>query len=573
MVNELYSLIGVNSCIFLAIILFINTRHQSTSRKERYFNMLVIFSISFAIVDLTWGYIAGGLLLTSEFIRVASTLFYLFAALAAYTWCFFVMYYNGIQNRIKYRVVTNIFLTLPLLALIAILIINWDTGILFYTTENGLYARGDDTTVLIVYSLHFFYYISAFAMTFIGQFFMENISLSRVLTIASFTAIPILTGIMQMRHADEPYYTIGFTLSCFTFFVFDVSSERDIYKKRMQQDYQKKILDSCNSILLEEATPMQNINRLLTRLGEYYNSERAYIFELSEDEEYINNTYEWCKEDIPSLADTQQNVPYELAEPWFQKFEEVGDFYITNLEKEYAPSTKFYQILKPFNLHSIITTPLVIGGKMIGFVGVGNPEVLQNDFTIIRTISIYLSSELLRLRTLVSTEKKSDIEINRLKLDKLTGLNTKPTGFELMDEYLHEKPRKETYAILFIDLDKFKEINDSYGHLVGDEILTKLGNIIQSNCREEDIATRFGGDEFLILLKNLKAPFVAEEKAKKIQADIEKAFRNKEYDISCSIGITFTAARKLSGVIDEADKALYSVKNSQRGLIRFYSEE
>jgi diguanylate cyclase (GGDEF)-like protein len=133
----------------------------------------------------------------------------------------------------------------------------------------------------------------------------------------------------------------------------------------------------------------------------------------------------------------------------------------------------------------------------------------------------------------------------------------------------------ESYALLFIDLDRFKEINDTGGHAAGDETLRRLGNLLKKHLRANDTAARMGGDEFAVLLPGCP-PHRAEVVAEKILADIEK-FRLPWDDGNCfqlgaSIGVAYSEAgvQDAVAVLRAADAACYAAKTGGRGRIEVY---
>ena len=147
-----------------------------------------------------------------------------------------------------------------------------------------------------------------------------------------------------------------------------------------------------------------------------------------------------------------------------------------------------------------------------------------------------------------------------LDLDKLTGLFNQSALAARMEASMGFEG-----VVAVCDMDNFKDINDRYGHLVGDEILRNIGHLLRSSIRiEEDEAFRWGGDEFVMLFKN-QQPGVAARR----MADIEtrlREFRVRGFGtlaISFSWGISEVQGRPLRVALDEADRAMYSLKRSR----------
>jgi len=150
-----------------------------------------------------------------------------------------------------------------------------------------------------------------------------------------------------------------------------------------------------------------------------------------------------------------------------------------------------------------------------------------------------------------------------LDLDRLTGLMNQAALTTRI-----ETPGGFDCVVAVCDMDNFKDINDRYGHLVGDEILRNIGNLLQTSIRHEDEAFRWGGDEFVILFHNQR-----DEVARRRMADLEmrlRAFRLRGYGalpISFSWGTAEAHHRPLREALDEADRNMYGLKRARSGVI------
>ncbi len=150
-------------------------------------------------------------------------------------------------------------------------------------------------------------------------------------------------------------------------------------------------------------------------------------------------------------------------------------------------------------------------------------------------------------------------------LDEKTGLyNNKFFNTELEMEIEKAQRGKQKLSLVIIDIDYFKKVNDEYGHIKADDLLYKLAKVIQKQIRKSDIAARFGGEEFFILL-----PETNLEKAKKVAVRLRNAIHNdkilKRYKITVSGGITqFKTKDNKKKFKSWADKALYQAKKSGR---------
>lgn len=154
------------------------------------------------------------------------------------------------------------------------------------------------------------------------------------------------------------------------------------------------------------------------------------------------------------------------------------------------------------------------------------------------------------------TKKDLIEELNKYKklslLDHLTGLyNRRKLDIDIKYYRKLIKRYKENYELVLIDMDKFKEINDTKGHLKGDKILQKVANILKTNIRETDSAYRLGGDEFIVILRDLYASSCMNR--------LKTVFRNK--NIKLSMGC---ASLSDENAIKKADKAMYYIKRRKQ---------
>lgn len=145
----------------------------------------------------------------------------------------------------------------------------------------------------------------------------------------------------------------------------------------------------------------------------------------------------------------------------------------------------------------------------------------------------------------------------------------------LSETLLYAKQHNTMFAIMFLDLDQFKYINDSFGHEMGDLLLQKVSHRFQSMMRKGDILARLGGDEFGILLESITELDNAAFCAKKILNLLNDCFslENEKINITASIGIAVYPlnGQTVSDLMRSADKAMYQAKNAGRNNFQFYT--
>ncbi|HSP32506.1 MAG TPA: diguanylate cyclase, partial [Halomonas sp.] len=162
--------------------------------------------------------------------------------------------------------------------------------------------------------------------------------------------------------------------------------------------------------------------------------------------------------------------------------------------------------------------------------------------------------------------------------DALTGLGNRAL-FE--DHLRHDvelaKRHKQQLAVLFIDLDEFKPINDTLGHAIGDQVLIHVARRLEQTIRPSDTLCRFGGDEFVLLLPDLKSPRQAEEVAERLLVELALPYRIERHELylSASIGIALNDKRLShpEELLRQADMAMYKAKKHGRNTLQTFTQD
>ena len=194
-------------------------------------------------------------------------------------------------------------------------------------------------------------------------------------------------------------------------------------------------------------------------------------------------------------------------------------------------------------------------------------------------VSIDLRSALARLQLQITQAQESEKTLVYLaQHDALTHLPNRALGPELLEQAMHASQRNgHLMALLFVDLDNFKDINDSLGHSAGDDFLRLVAQRLRSATRKSDIVCRHGGDEFLIGLVDVKDSDDISAIANNVLNTVTQTchLRDTEIVASCSIGI---AVHPQDGALFEdllrhADLAMYQAKEAGRNTYRFFDDE
>jgi len=160
--------------------------------------------------------------------------------------------------------------------------------------------------------------------------------------------------------------------------------------------------------------------------------------------------------------------------------------------------------------------------------------------------------------------------------DVLTDLPNRTLFLERLDAaFARARPRFRTVAVLSLDLDRFKSVNDTFGHPFGDKLLREVARRLRQNVRETDTVARFGGDEFAILQTGQEQPTSADALARRLVQVIGAPYHldGVEVTIGISIGISVAQSGNFDELLTNADMALYRAKGDGRGSLRFFDPE
>jgi len=218
--------------------------------------------------------------------------------------------------------------------------------------------------------------------------------------------------------------------------------------------------------------------------------------------------------------------------------------------------------------YDLVLTDIFLKGSLTGL------DIGANDYVekpVIQEELIVRTQNLINTKKLLDTLEKQQRHLQDLAMkDQLTGLFNRHLLMEAGPKLIGQAHRHQNdLSLLVIDLDKFKLINDQYGHTVGDTVLESIGETLLNHCREEDIACRYGGEEFVLLLMHCNL-IDAEKKAQTIRAAIESS-RPAELLVTASIGVSSLylgdKTDDISTVFSRADHGTYQAKDNGRNQV------
>ena len=179
------------------------------------------------------------------------------------------------------------------------------------------------------------------------------------------------------------------------------------------------------------------------------------------------------------------------------------------------------------------------------------------------------------IMTDIDDEKRASQALEeKASRDELTGLYNRSTARHEIDCYLEKRGPEEMAAMMVIDVDDFKQINDRYGHMFGDAVLQEIASVLTKLLRKEDIISRIGGDEFLVFMKDIRKIEILKNRAEKIRDSFQSMFQQDRTscDFSSSIGIACCPkdGTDFENLFRHSDLALYNAKSKGKNGYCFY---
>ncbi len=242
-----------------------------------------------------------------------------------------------------------------------------------------------------------------------------------------------------------------------------------------------------------------------------------------------------------------------------------------------------YFTVVPISIFILISIALTLTGK-IAYAPIFSEKLLttplyKNEFWVYSMLYFYIPiffASLVLFEILLTQWRKREKMIEHVSIiDPLTGIFNRRKISENIEML---KQQRSSFAIVLLDLDYFKDINDKYGHDIGDIVLQQVAGILTENIHEEDIVGRFGGEEFIILTRGgqlVKAIDIAERCRKAIEKQVILLDTHRKISITASFGVAasinpFVITKE--EIIRQADQALYLAKKNGRNQVRHFLE-
>ena len=211
-------------------------------------------------------------------------------------------------------------------------------------------------------------------------------------------------------------------------------------------------------------------------------------------------------------------------------------------------------------------------GKITREFYINNKKILKHFLFSTKPI-IYKGEEmaLIIIDDITKLEEQKETIKRISNIDYLTHLYNRRYFFNIGNKYFKSiKENKISTAVIMVDLDDFKRINDLYGHEMGDLVLKRVSRELKKNIRKTDIIARFGGEEFCLLLKNIDAEdaYLLGEKLRSSIEELKFTRRNEHFKVTISLGITVKVPDTLIDMVNASDKLLYKAKNNGKNQVQ-----
>lgn len=360
-----------------------------------------------------------------------------------------------------------------------------------------------------------------------------------------------------------------------TFIVRDITEQKLAAAELQQRDRLLQAVAEAANYLLVEMNYETGIEKAIALLGEAAQVDRAYLFQNhphpATGEIAVSLKFEWTRPGFQPSRWQWQNQSYlsSAIARWYTVLSSGGS--IKGLTREFSPDES--EFLTQQAIQSLLLVPIRLNDEFWGYLGLA-------DCSQERQWSKQEESTLLTMAASISGARQRQQVEEKIRYqalhDLLTGLPNRLLFNELLAKALANASRQEkSLAVMFLDLDRFKVINDTLGHTLGDKLLELVAQRLKASLRGSDTIARWGGDEFIILLPQVNYLEEATQVAWRMLKALEEVFaiQGHELYMNASLGIALFDEHSPDAetLIQHADTALYSAKDKGRNNYQIYT--
>lgn len=411
------------------------------------------------------------------------------------------------------------------------------------------------------------------ALTFNKRTFLVSVAASTL-----FTQIYLWLANPQQNVIVDGGHYIG-RMSIFCVAVWVAVHVNKVYRMRIKENaaqirFQKLVSEISTDFLNVTETELGSaIDDMIQKAGEFFEADKAYLCFYDIGTKKIAGSYFWFSDAVDGESKAAGGSPD--AFPWIMRqINNQKAVHIKDSEELSPEAGEESALLQLYGVRSCIIIPIEYQGNVLGFIGVESCKGGKwNDSQIgLLKILANISAEAL-------IKVDSEIRIKQMAyFDHLTGLPNRTLFMDRITQAInHAKRTNKMVGVIFLDLDDFKNVNDTMGHLGGDELLCKISQKLSDTVRKSDTVSRFGGDEFLIMLNDIKTIEDIVRITENIMTHFNKPFflRGQEFFITASAGVTLypidgSDSEKL---IKNADIAMYKAKEKGKNQYILCSSE
>ncbi|MDD4683335.1 MAG: EAL domain-containing protein [Eubacteriales bacterium] len=413
------------------------------------------------------------------------------------------------------------------------------------------------------------------AILYNSRFALAVISVSSICTLLliAISTPPIDVNVDASDHIAR--------LTLLTIIIIGAVQVNKLYLNRLKQNadqikLQKQISKLTNLFLDADMGSMQqSMTELLRSSAGFLGADSGAVYLDDDNGSYTTRTYIWQDEDISIFdIDNSRSVLSEYS--WTSRqVRSRGLLIIKSLEAIPPEEVFLRSFFQDHGLKSLIIKPIREKHKIVGVISFGscrgNVDWDEQQIEFVNILANISASALERV-------KHESVIQTLAYYDRLTGLVNRSRFLEIaQDKLISARRHNHKVAVVFLDLDSFKAVNDSLGHDAGDELLHRLALQMKQKMREADLLGRFGGDEFLIMLD----PVYSENEISEILSPIMELFqqsirlRGNRYQVTISAGIAVYPrdGEDLDTLIKNADLAMYEAKSHGKNRIYFCNDQ
>lgn len=337
-----------------------------------------------------------------------------------------------------------------------------------------------------------------------------------------------------------------------------------IYIRRLKENesqisFQKMIARiSADFITINEINIDEKMNAFLSKCGRHFQADRTFFVSTCQE----LRSYEWFTEGSTSMLGKMPDITAGGFSWWNKQMDNNLIICFPNIELLPPEAEEEKMMFDIYNIKAFMAIPISQNGKKFGFLFFVSFEVAkvckENNRDLLQIMANLLSESIIKM--------ESEREINQMAFyDELTGLPNRVLFKKHLDIEIGHAQENGTYiAVVFIDLDSFKTVNDTMGHLGGDEMLRKVSRRLTECLQKKNMVARFSGDEFLVQITAVKNLDEIDRTVEKIRNSLKLPIfiKEQEFFITSSAGIAIypTDAETSDALIKSADIARNTAK-------------